>query len=156
MAMIWTAEATETPEPADSLLARRLAHLYKTTRPANGKKKYSDQDVADAINTAAGEAIVCRTHLYQLRKGRSGNPNYKLILALSRFFDVSPSYFFPDDVVFGAIAAGRAEAEAALRVNGVPETVLEFAALSAPMRDGIREIIAAARTIENGPAGNQE
>lgn len=156
MATAWVIEDSAF-DPKNALLASRLTYLYETTRPANGKKKYSDQDVADAINAAAGEAITGRTHLYQLRKGQSGNPGYKLVLALSRFFDVSPSYFFPDDAAYGAIAAGRAEAEAALRIDGVPETVLELAALPATVRDGIRQVIAAARTaIDNARGGSQE
>lgn len=157
MATAWVMEDPGELDPKDTLLARRLEHLYKTRRPANGKKKYSDQDVVDAINAAARETIVCRTHLYNLRTGRSDNPTYKLIIALSRHFDVSPSYFFPDDAAFGAIAAGRAEAEAALRIDGVPEAVLEFAALPPRARCGIRQVIAAARrAIDNAQGGGQE
>ena len=139
-------EPIATPQPKDTLLARRLKHLYATTIPGNGKKECSDQVVADAVNAMAGERLTGRTHLYQLRTGRSDNPTCKLILALSRFFGVSPGYLFPDeDTARGEFSA---EVEAALRAEDVQNMVLKAATLSEPMRETILRMIVIAQKIE--------
>lgn len=135
--------------PRDTLLARRLTHLYATTKPENGKKKYSDADVADALCAAAGdEDFVGRTHLYQLRTGRSDNPTYKLILELARFFGVSPTYFFPDeDAARGELPP---EIKSVLRDDGLRDITLEAAGLSPSAREAVRQMIASVRGLDTG------
>ena len=132
-------------EGGDKLLARRLQHLYDTVHPA-GRKPYSDREVAEAVNAAAREKVTGRTYLYQLRTGRSGNPTYKLLIGLARFFGVSPTYFFSEEET----ARGELppEAVAVLRDDDVRDMALKAAGLSEQSRQAIRQMIDSARAME--------
>lgn len=137
-------EMTDEQEKDAGLLARRLQHLYDTVQPEGRKKRYSDADVARAVNEAAGEKLTGRTYLYQLRKGQSRNPTYKLITGLAEFFGVPPTYFFADE------GSGLpSELTAALRDDDVRDLALEAAGLSEASRQAIRQMIASARAMEN-------
>lgn len=139
-----TPKPAEKLEPRDTLLARRLAHLYETVKPESGKKSYSDQDVVDGICAATGDPdFIGRTHLYHLRTGRSDNPTYKLLIELARFFGVSPAYFFPDeDTARGDLPQ---EAKVVLADDGVRDLALEAAGLNGQARDAVRQMIASMR-----------
>lgn len=134
----------------DRLLARRLQHLYDTVHPA-GRKPYSDREVAEAVNEAAGEQITGRTYLYQLRTGRSANPTYKLLIGLARFFGVPPTYFFSEEET----ARGELPPEvvAVLRDDGVRNLALKAAGLSEQSRQAIEAMIESARAIEGKTPG---
>jgi transcriptional regulator with XRE-family HTH domain len=79
-------------------LARRLGVLFDTVRPPGRDKRYSDKEVAAAINARAearGDgATVTNVYIWQLRTGRRDNPRFEVIRALADFFDVPPAYFF--------------------------------------------------------------
>lgn len=81
-----------------STLARRLSVLFETVLPPGRDKRYSDKEVAAAINIRAearGEgATVTNVYVWQLRTGRRDNPRLEVIQALAEFFDVPPAYFF--------------------------------------------------------------
>jgi transcriptional regulator with XRE-family HTH domain len=131
--------AEEPKEPG--LLAQRLQHLYDTPRP--GGRKYSDREVAEAVNAIAGEHVTGRTYVYQLRKGTSDNPTYKLLIALAKFFGVSPTYFFDEQP-----AGLPPEAVALLRDDEARDIGLAAAGLSGRSRQAIRQMIDSAREIE--------
>jgi transcriptional regulator with XRE-family HTH domain len=128
------------------LLARRLQHLYDTVRPPGRTRPYSDREVAEGVNAAVGEKVTGRTYIYQLRKGPADNPTYKVVLGLSRFFGVSPTYFFSEE------ETGRGdlppETVALLRDDAVRDLALRAAGLSGQSRDAIRQMIENARTLE--------
>lgn len=130
-------------EQDPGLLARRLQHLFDTVRPGDGKRRYSDAYVVNAINEAAGEKLTGRTYLNQLRNGKSRNPTYKLIVGLAEFFGVPPTYFFAEEE--GGVPP---EVTAALRDDGMRDLVLEAAGLSESSREAIRQMIASARALE--------
>jgi transcriptional regulator with XRE-family HTH domain len=114
------------PHP-DSFLAARLDRLFRTIHPGRAKP-YTPADVATAINNAAGEQVTSGTYLWQLRTGRRDNPTYKLLIGLSRFFGVSPTYFFDEaETERGAIPA---EVALALRGDAVRDIALRSAGLS--------------------------
>jgi hypothetical protein len=66
--------------------------------------------------------------VWQLRTGRRDNPAYKLLTGLSRFFGVSPTYFFDQaQTERGTIPP---EAALALRDDAVRDIALRSAGLS--------------------------
>jgi transcriptional regulator with XRE-family HTH domain len=133
--------ADDRPHP-DSLLARRLDHLFRTAHPAD-RKAWTPADVAAAINKAADERVTSGTYLWQLRTGRRDNPTYKVIIGLAEFFGVSPTYFFEDAAVErGAIPP---EVAAALKDDAVRDIALRAAGLSEHSLDVIRQTVALAR-----------
>jgi transcriptional regulator with XRE-family HTH domain len=70
-------------------LAQLLDHLFKVRRHATGRE-YSYREVA-----AATEGEVSYQAIYRIRTGTNDNPTYNTLMALCLFFQVSPSYFFP-------------------------------------------------------------
>lgn len=130
-------------------IAERLDHLFETVRREDGKK-YTLVQVADAINAAAGERLGSAAYIHQLRLGDSDNPTYKVIVGLSRFFGVSPMYFFEEaDLERGAVPA-----EVALAVSNedVREIAVDSAGLSKQSLASVKQLISSARALEGQPA----
>ena len=142
---------TEDPSPQGRLLASRLDRLFRTVHPAD-RGPYTPAEVAAAINAAAGENIISATYVWQLRTGRRDNPTYKHVIALSRFFGVSPTYFFPDaETERGAIPA---EVALALSDDEVREIALRAAGLPERSLKAIRDMIDSARALDQ-PQGRR-
>ncbi|GGW82104.1 hypothetical protein GCM10010503_69240 [Streptomyces lucensis JCM 4490] len=90
-------------------LAERLNHLFATVRRDDGLE-HSNEQVAAAIARAG--VTISQSYIWQLRKGKKGNPTIKHLQALADFFGVPVSYFLDDDVacrVNGQLEAIRAE-----------------------------------------------
>jgi transcriptional regulator with XRE-family HTH domain len=98
--------------PPEGLFAERLDHLFRTVHPKD-RGPYTPAEAADAINEAAGERAVSGTYLWLLRTGQRDNPTMKHLIAISRFFGVPPTYFFPDD----AMQADAVPAELAVALS---------------------------------------
>lgn len=131
------------------LFAERLDHLFETVRREDGKR-YTLAQVADAINSAAGERLGSGTYIHQLRRGESDNPTYKVIVGLSRFFGVSPMYFFDEaDLERGAVPA---EVAVAVSDEDVREIAVDAAGLSKQSLDSVKQLISNARALEERPA----
>jgi transcriptional regulator with XRE-family HTH domain len=142
--------ADDVPGP-DSFIASRLDLLFRTVHPA-GRGPYSIAEVVSAIN-ASGDATISVGYLWQLRKGRRDNPTYKHLLALSRFFGVSPLYFFPEeDAARGAVPA---DAALALKDDAVREIALRAAGLSERSLQVIREMITSVRALDASRPGTR-
>jgi transcriptional regulator with XRE-family HTH domain len=132
------------PHP-DSFLASRLDHLFRTIHPGRAKP-FTPADVAAAVNDAAGEQVTSGTYVWQLKTGRRDNPTYKLLIGLSRFFGVSPTYFFDEaETERGAIPA---EVALALRDDAVRDIALRSAGLSERSLKIIADTITSARAEE--------
>ena len=130
------------------LIASRLDHLFRTVHPKD-RGPYTAAEVAAAINAAAGEHVIGATYIWQLKTGRRDNPTYKHLLALSRFFEVSPMYFFDEaETERGAIPA---EVTAALKDDEVREIALRAAGLSEHSLKAIRAMVDSARAMERIP-----
>jgi hypothetical protein len=135
----------------DSFIASRLDLLFRTVHPAD-RGPYSIAEVVSAIN-ASGEATISVGYLWQLRKGHRDNPTYKHLLALSRFFGVSPMYFFPEeDANRGAVPADVA---LALKDDAVRETALRAAGLSERSLQVIRDMITSVRALDASRPGTR-
>jgi transcriptional regulator with XRE-family HTH domain len=105
--------------------------------------------VAEAINAEAGERVVSGTYLWLLRTGRRDNPTMKHLVAISRFFGVPPTYFFPDD----SAQQGTMPSElvAALSDDSLRELTLRAAGLSDRSLKAITDMINSARAVEGLP-----
>jgi transcriptional regulator with XRE-family HTH domain len=130
------------------LIASRLDHLFRTVHPPD-RGRYTPADVAAAINAEAGERVISATYLWQLRTGRRDNPTYRHLVALARFFGVSPMYFFDDaELARGAVPA---EVAVALKDDEVREIALRAAGLSERSLRAIKDMVENARAVERLP-----
>ena len=71
-------------------LAELINSLFDTHRKPNGDR-YTNKEVSEALGGA-----IDQSNLSLLRNGKSINPGRLTLLHLCRFFDVTPSYFFPE------------------------------------------------------------
>ena len=141
----------EKPHRPGECLADRLDHLFRTVHPRD-RGPFTPAEVAEAINTAAGEKVISSTYVWQLRTGRRDNPTQRHLSALAAFFGVSPMYFF--DEAEASRDAIPPELVAALKDGEVREMALRAAGLSARPLQAIRDMIETARTLEGIPAAN--
>jgi hypothetical protein len=82
-------------------LAQRIDRLFRTYRSPKGRE-YSYREVATAIaksekSSRRGETISA-AYIWGLRTGAKDNPTLKHLHALSAFFEVSPSFFFDEEL----------------------------------------------------------
>jgi transcriptional regulator with XRE-family HTH domain len=75
-------------------LAELVNHLFRTHLKPNGKE-YSNHEAAEAIRTQ-GYTQTNASHLAKIRRGETANPSRDLLLSLCLFFEVPPTYFFPE------------------------------------------------------------
>jgi hypothetical protein len=73
----------------------------------------------------------------------------KHLIAIARFFGVSPTYFFPDDAMHHDVVP--AELTAALQDDKVREMALRAAGLSDRSLQAITDMISSARAFEGLP-----
>ena len=132
----------------EGIFAERLDHLFRTAHPKD-RGPYTPAEVADAINAAADDRVVSGTYLWLLRTGQRDNPTMKHLIAIARFFGVSPTYFFPDDAM--QQNAVPAELTAALSDDKVREMALRAAGLSDRSLRAITDMISSARAVEGLP-----
>jgi transcriptional regulator with XRE-family HTH domain len=81
-------------------LAERIDHLFRTHLNRTGRE-YSYRQVAAAVSTGdhsrRGEQISA-TYVWGLRSGGKDNPTMRHLQGLARFFNVSPAYFFDEEL----------------------------------------------------------
>jgi transcriptional regulator with XRE-family HTH domain len=77
-------------------LAERIDHLFRTQLSPRGRQ-YTYREVAAAV-TGQNGATFSPAYVWQLRTGAKDNPTMRHLEALARFFQVSPSYFFDDEL----------------------------------------------------------
>lgn len=130
--------------PPKGALAQRLDHLFRTVHPKD-RGPYTPAEVADAINTAAGERVVSGTYLWLLRTGERDNPTLKHLTAIARFFSVPPVYFLPDTSQDAGLPA---EVVAALTDDKVRDLALRAAGLSDRSLRAITDMVDSARAVE--------
>jgi transcriptional regulator with XRE-family HTH domain len=135
----------DVPRP-NNLLASRLDLLFRTVHPA-GHGPYTPAEAAAAMNASEGAETISATYLWQLKTGRRDNPTYKHLIALARFFGVSPTFFFPDS------ETGRgdvpAEVKLALQDDSIRQIALRAAGLSERSLAVIADMVSNARTLED-------
>jgi hypothetical protein len=132
----------------ENVLAQRLNRLFATAHPA-GRGPWTLREVADAINSEAGETIISASYLSQLRAGQRREPSHSRLTAIARFFGVDVDYFSPQ--VSAEDAARQAEVLTALRDPGVRTIALRAHGLSEPSLAAVLAVIENARRLENLP-----
>lgn len=79
-------------------LAENLDRLFDNIRPHGpAGRRYTNEEVANAVKEEAPEIRVGGAYLSALRKGTKRNPSTELLSALARFFGVPTSYFLDEE-----------------------------------------------------------
>ncbi|MCF4139002.1 XRE family transcriptional regulator [Streptomyces sp. Tue 6430] len=133
-------------EPAGRDLAAKLEHLLRVTAPA-GQKPPSNEEVATAINIAAGEKTISATYVWQLRTGRKTNPTMRHLEALAQYCGVSAAYFLSDDEESAKIDEQLALLDA-LKQSDARNIALRSTGLSESSRQAVSNMIDQLRKLE--------
>lgn len=114
-----------------SPLAEKLDRLLTLTTPQGGASP-SYNEIARAIDEAAGERVISASYIWKLHKGEADNPRLGHLEALARYFDVPTEYFLNDTVadrideqltILHALKSGAVR-NIALRADGLsPESL---------------------------------
>ena len=82
-----------------STLAERIDCLFRT-HPGPRGREYSYREVAAAISRGDGRLgeTISAAYIWGLRTGAKDNPTMRHLQALARFFQVSPAYFFDQEL----------------------------------------------------------
>jgi transcriptional regulator with XRE-family HTH domain len=136
-------------------LAERIDCLFRTHLSPRGRE-FTYREAASAMSAHNGITF-SSAYLWQLRTGAKDNPTIRHIEALARFFDVSPSYFFDDELT------DLPEAELRLLAatkHGLPRaTATSLVGLSDDSLDAVLQLTGRLRALEglpcaDGVAGN--
>ena len=134
-----------------SSLAQRIDRLFATYLNPKGRE-YSYREVATAISRSEGgrrrgEAI-SPTYIWGLRTGIKDNPTLKHVQALSAFFQVSPSFFFDEELTQVPEEARILAATARGAVRRLAVAMLE---LSEESLDAMLHLVSHLRELEGLP-----
>lgn len=86
------------PGRRSETFTEKLDHLFKTVTKPDGTE-YTYEEVEEGIGKA-----VTASYIWRLRTGKARNPGYRVLKALSDFFNVEPNYFFQDDTTEESLA----------------------------------------------------
>jgi transcriptional regulator with XRE-family HTH domain len=128
-----------------SRIAQRLDHLLATVHP-DGRGPYLLREVAEGVNTAAGEKIISVAYLSQLRLGQRTTPSFRILEAIAQFFGV-PATYFSDDLT-SAQADQHLELLQAMQDADVRSVAVRAAGLSEKSLAMVRALIETARQHE--------
>lgn len=143
-----------------SSLAERIDRLFQACPSPKGRQ-YSYREVATAISRSEGgrrrgEAISA-AYIWGLRTGVKDNPTLKHLQALSGFFQVSPSYFFDEELTQVPEDARILAATAREAVRRLAVAVLE---LSEESVGAVLNLVSHLRDLEGlaslAPSGDSE
>jgi transcriptional regulator with XRE-family HTH domain len=128
-------------------LAERIDCLFRTHRSPRGRE-YTYREAASAMSAHDGISF-SSAYLWQLRTGAKDNPTIRHIEALARFFDVSPAYFFDDELTELPEAELRLLAAAK---HGLPRaTATSLVGLSDDSLDAVLQLTGRLRELEGLP-----
>ncbi|MFD8145431.1 XRE family transcriptional regulator [Streptomyces sp. NPDC059708] len=80
-----------------SSLADKIDRLIRIVTPEGGPAP-SYNEIARAIDEAAGERVISPSYIWKLHKGEADNPRLNHLEALAGYFAVPTEYFFNDAV----------------------------------------------------------
>ena len=95
-------------------MADLIDGLFRSHRKPNGRE-YSHVEVCLALG-----GVIEPSHLGKLRNGTIQNPKRDTLIALCRFFQVSPTYFFPE---LDGLGAPDGAAPAQVDINALMATI---------------------------------
>jgi transcriptional regulator with XRE-family HTH domain len=136
-----------TPE-SSSVLAHRLEHLFRTVHPKD-RGPYTLREVAEGINEAAGEQVISKAYLSQLRNGTRTRVGHDKLVGIAKFFGVDVAYFTDEEVA--ERTDDQLEVAAAMRDQDVRNLALRAAGLSPRTLKSILDMVENARQIEGLP-----
>lgn len=125
-------------------LADKLTRLFDTLRDADGRR-FSDEQVAATVMETGGPGISAN-YIYLLRTGRRDNPTKRHLEALAGFFQISPAYFFDDEL--SAQIGDELDVLAALRDSSVRAVALRAAELGPRARSSMLAILGQLEDLE--------
>ncbi|MFC0531365.1 XRE family transcriptional regulator [Phytohabitans kaempferiae] len=131
---------------AQSPIAQRLDHLFKTVRGPDGRE-HTYEEVAVALRAKGVRAS--HTYVWQLRNGQSDNPGIKVLHGLADFFGVPTNYF--TDRTTAKDVDRQLQLIAVMRDHGVRRLALRAFGLSSDTLAAITQLIAQARKLEGLP-----
>jgi transcriptional regulator with XRE-family HTH domain len=122
----------------EGVFAERLDFLLRNTINPRTRRPWTYREVADEINTAAGQEVISAAYVGYLRTGERKNPTLAHLMALAGFFKVHPVYFLDCDE--GAELHADAQASAAWRDEDLRATTLAAAGLSPHALKALRQM----------------
>ena len=125
-----------TPEP-DRSFTDKLNRLFRTIKPSSGRE-YTPEYVADWLRSNGGPSVSA-SYVYLLRRGQRTNPTKMHIEGLARFFEITPAYFFDEDL--GARISEELDLLAALRDSDVRYVAMRTSELTDDARRSIASIL---------------
>jgi len=132
-----------------STLADKIDFLFETFTKEDGEE-YTYQEVEEGTGRAVTGAYV-----WQLRTGKKSNPGYRVLQALSKFFDVPVGFFFGE---VGREHVENLKLATELRRKGVARIALRASDLNeAAKRDilSMIEYVRKASGLHNGEADEE-
>ena len=136
-------------------LAERIDCLFRTHLSPRGRE-FTYREAASAMSAYDGISF-SSAYLWQLRTSAKDNPTIRHIEALARFFDVSPAYFFDDELT--DLPQPELRRLAATK-HGLPRaTATSLVGLSDDSLDAVPQLAGRLRELEglpcaSGVAGN--
>ena len=114
-------------------IAEKLDCLFQEFKNPQGKE-YTYQEIEEGTGRA-----VTSTYVWKLRTGKASNPGFRVLKALSEFFQVPVSYFFEDDVSPDYLQEMKLASQ--LRKQGVAQIALRASDLDARGQQAVLEMI---------------
>ncbi|MEW2435956.1 XRE family transcriptional regulator [Streptomyces caniferus] len=135
-------------------MAEKLDHLLRLRAGPGRDDKPSYKGMAAEISAQSGETF-SGAYLWQLHRGERTNPTLRHLNALSRYFNVSVSYFTDDDVARRVIDdedLARRELDRSMAEAGVSAVYLrgDLSALSPEGKRMAADMIRQIRELEQG------
>ena len=113
--------------------SEKLDHLFKTVIKPDGTE-YTYEEVEEGT----GKAMTA-SYIWRLRTGKARNPGYRVIKALSDFFNVEPNYFFRDGTTEESLA--RSNLAKRLEIAGVEGIALRASEMDEAGKQALLEMI---------------
>jgi len=114
-------------------IAEKLDCLFQEFTNPQGKE-YTYQEIEEGTGRA-----VTSTYVWKLRTGKANNPGFRVLKALSEFFQIPVSYFFDDDISPDYLQEMKLASQ--LRKQGVAQIALRASALDARGQQAVLEMI---------------
>jgi len=128
-------------------LAEKVDRLFRTNPSPRGKE-YTYREVA-SVMSQQDSVTFSPAYVWQLRTGVKDNPTMRHLQALARFFDVSPAYFFDEELT--EFADGHVRVLAAARSETLRRMAVILLGLSDDSLNSVLALASRLRHLEGLP-----
>lgn len=87
------------PEEENTVVAELVERLFALRRHPSGRE-FTNREVGLSLRRRQVNPAV---HIQRIRNGKIKNPTRETLLALCAFFEVEPTYFFPELKTMGVV-----------------------------------------------------